>query len=231
MKKTLLFSLMWVFTVTAVNAQHKNIIKIRPLTAAIGNYDLMFERSLGSRTSVSFEFAYFSKNITDLIIQQLKPYGIINEAMIAGYMITPQFRFYIKGNSPKGLYINAFLQSGKYSVSQKNTDQYSVTSSGSGSLNILGGGAGIGYQWQIGMFYIDWNFFGASMQSWNMEFNYDIVTGDNIKNAEYLRDKLNNLLAFDDFKITPTAAGLELNSPNATYLPNFKTNLSIGFCF
>jgi len=231
MKKILLFSLMSVFTATAVNAQHKNIIKIRPLTAVIGNYDVMFERGLGAKTSVALEFAYFSKNVTDIVVEQLKPSGTINEAMIGGYMITPQFRLYFKGNSPKGFYVNAFLQSGKYSVSQTNTDQYAVQSSSSGILNILGGGAGIGYQWQIGMFDIDWNFFGASMQSWTMEFKYELANADNIKNAEDLRDNLNNLSAFDGYAITPSGAGLELKSPFAAYVPNFKTNLSIGVCF
>ena len=229
MKKTLLFSLMWVFTATAVNAQHKNIIKIRPLTAAIGNYDLMFERGLGSRTSVIFEFSIFKYDTEGTSSES---WVGISAADFSGYMVTPQFRYYFKGESPKGFYMNPFLQYGKYAVASSSTDQFGLVSGTSAALNVRGLGLGIGYQWQLGLFTIDWNFLGLAAQSWGLDYKYELASVDNLADAQALRDMLNEGGVFKGFEVKSDGGlGLEVKSPSAAILPMLKTNFSIGVCF
>jgi len=229
MKKILLFGLLSMLSVSSLNAQKKNVIKIRPLTLVIGNYDLTYERAIGSKSSVALNFSFLNWDVKD----EIKPYikGTVNSASISGYMVTPQYRYYFKGEAPKGFYINPFFQYGKYTVAQNNTDQYNFSSGSSASLSILGLGAGLGYQWVMGAFTIDWNFFGIGVQSWDLSFKYDVLTADNNTNANDIVTNLDNSGLFPGFKVAyPSTGGIEINGPKAI-LPMFKSNLSLGFAF
>ena len=114
MKKILLFSLLAVFTATSVNAQKKNAIKVRPLLIVLGYYDLMYERGLNANTSLSLEFAFMNWNLTELVKQNYTGNSTINSSKISGYTVTPQFRYYFKGESLKGFYVNPFVQYGNW---------------------------------------------------------------------------------------------------------------------
>jgi hypothetical protein len=232
MKKILLFSLMAVFSASALNAQKKNVIKIRPFTLAVGMYDFMYERSITDHTSVGLEFSTMKWNLTEVVRQNYTGKGTINSASLSGYMVTPQFRYYFKGESPKGFYLNPFLEYGKYTLAQNNTDQYNFTSGSSATVTIMGLGAGIGYQWILGPVSIDWNFLGLAVESWGLGFKYDVATMDNIDNANTLRDNLNNAAFFTGYDVKLTSGGgLEVSAPSVGILPMLKTNFSVGIAF
>ncbi|MFZ9956859.1 MAG: DUF3575 domain-containing protein [Flavobacteriales bacterium] len=222
---------MALFSATAVNAQKKNVIKIRPTVLPLQMYDVMYERGITAKTSAAIEFSIFNYDVTKIATEQLKPNGTINDADLGGYMITPQFRYYFKGESPKGFYVNPFLQYGQYSISQTNTDTFNIRSSSSASINIKGLGLGLGYQWLLGMFTIDWNFFGVAVQTLGAEFHYELNNPDNMSNAVDIQTNLNNTAFFEGFEVTTKGAGIEVKAPSVGILPMLKTNLSIGVCF
>lgn len=232
MKKILLFSLLAVFAATSVNAQKKNAIKVRPLLIVLGYYDLMYERGLNANTSLSLEFAFMNWNLTELVKQNYTGNSTINSSKISGYTITPQFRYYFKGESPKGFYVNPFVQYGNYSVAQSSADLFVNITNSSATINTRGIGTGLGYQWQFGAFTLDWNFIGFGVQSVGMNFTFDAVSLDNIDYAEGIRDNLNNSGFFSGYELKLTqSGGIEVNAPAAAFLPMFKSNLSIGVCF
>lgn len=57
MKKILLFGLLSVFSISSMNAQKKNVVKIRPLTLAIGMIDGTYERAIGAKSAVALNFS------------------------------------------------------------------------------------------------------------------------------------------------------------------------------
>lgn len=232
MKKILLFTLLTVVSVSTMNAQKKNAIKIRPLTLAIGNIDGMYERAIGGKMSVALQFSYLNWNVMSIAEQYYNGTGKLNSATLSGYMVTPQFRFYPSGNAIKGFYINPFLQRGKYTVAQSNTDQYNFQSSSSAAVTITGIGVGIGYQWNWGPVCLDWNFLGLGVQSWGLGFEYQYATADNISNANDIVTNLNNSAFFKDYSVKfPSTGGIEVSAPVVGILPTFKSNLSLGIAF
>lgn len=157
--------------------------------------------------------------------------GTLNKATIGGYMVTPQYKTYFKAEAPKGVYFTPFLQYGKYTVAQNNTDQFNITSGSSASVNIYGAGVGFGCQWLLGAFAIDWNFVGLGVQAWDLSFKYDLDNADNNKNATDIVANLEDLGFFPGFKISkPASGGIEIHGP-ISLVPTFRSNLSIGFAF
>jgi type II secretory pathway pseudopilin PulG len=232
MKKILLLALLTVVAASTLNAQKKNAIKIRPLALGLGSIDGMYERAIGGKMSVSLQLSYMKWNVLPIAEQYYSGTGTLNSASLTGYMVTPQFRFYPAGNAIKGFYINPFLQRGKYTLAQSNTDQYNFQSSSNASLTVTGIGVGIGYQWTWGPVCLDWNFLGLGVQSWGLGFEYQYATADNISNANDIVTNLNNSAFFKDYTVKfPSSGGIEVSAPVIGILPTFKSNLSLGIAF
>jgi hypothetical protein len=136
MKKTsLLLSLMLclgLFGVNTVSAQKQNVLKLNPLSLAIGNISLSYERILSEKTSFQLQAGYWLG-------------GTVGETKFSGMSLTPEFRYYVTDNErPKGFYLAPFARYQSITANSKTDSDASAT------LTRIGGGAAFGYQFLFG---------------------------------------------------------------------------------
>ncbi|WP_299459188.1 DUF3575 domain-containing protein [uncultured Microscilla sp.] len=110
----------------------KNVFKVNLLSPIVGSYNFFYERALGSKTSLQLGGGFVSLTASG--------------TGITGFSVTPEFRFYPSGNSPKGFYLAPF---GRYnSLSLTVTDNGG--NEGKATLTSIGAGLSIGRQWIFG---------------------------------------------------------------------------------
>jgi hypothetical protein len=120
-----LFLLGMFFCAQSIRAQEvKNSIKFEPLAAIFRTASVSYERAISDKSSLGLGFLY--TNIT--------LYG----SKYDGYAITPEYKFYTKGNAIKGVYLAPFARYQDYLIKNE-TDK--------GSLKGFGGGILLGRQW------------------------------------------------------------------------------------
>lgn len=114
------------------SAGKKNVFKVNLLSPIVGSYNFFYERALGSKTSLQLGGGFI--NLTS------------SGTGLTGFSVTPEFRFYPSGKSPKGFYLAPF---GRYnSLSLKVTDGSGIE--GKATLTSIGAGLSIGNQWIFG---------------------------------------------------------------------------------
>lgn len=161
----------------------KNVIKLKPVGFAFSTAILQYERSVLPHLSIGSDFSYtfFKYNITDFS-------GVNNEtftgtAQLNGFGISPEIRYYTRGEGPKGFYLCGF---GEYYIAGVTAEAKGVVSGNKASatasgFTIIGGGVSLGWQWLIGdAFCIDL-YLGGKM--WNAQtpttVDYTYSTGQN----------------------------------------------------
>ena len=139
MKKTAkLFALLLVMTVLVPSKSFaqdgkKNVFKTNLLSPLLGSYNFFYERVLSPKTSIQLGGGF-----TNIDISGTK---------LSGFRITPEFRFYPTGTSPKGFYLAPFANYQNLSLTV--TDAL-TNFEGKATLTTIGGGLDIGYQWIFG---------------------------------------------------------------------------------
>jgi hypothetical protein len=141
MKKVTLLFFMFVAVMMASNsvmAQKQNVIKLNPLSLALGNISVSYERFLSEKTSLQLHGAYWLG-------------GSIGDTKWNGMTVTPEFRYYVSDNErPKGFYLAPFGKYQSFTAKSKEADYKA-------SINRIGGGAAFGYQFLFGS--VTWDTF------------------------------------------------------------------------
>jgi len=124
---------------TAANAQ-SNAIKLNATSLLFGIGNASFEHKLSDKSSFQVGAFYAS-------------YGKDEDGKFTGFGITPEFRFYVTGESMQGLFVGPFLRFQNYKIttpySYYNGTVYTTTNDES-TLTTFGGGVNVGYQWIFG---------------------------------------------------------------------------------
>lgn len=133
-KNQLFFTLLMgvvLFGANTAMAQKQNVIKVNPLSLALSNISLSYERFITEKTSIQLQGGYWLG-------------ASVGDVKFSGTAFTPEVRFYVSDTeSPKGFYVAPF---GRYEMLQAvdKTDDDKAT------LTRVGGGAAIGYQFLFG---------------------------------------------------------------------------------
>jgi hypothetical protein len=127
----------------AANAQ-SNAIKLNVTSLAVATFNASFEHSLSDNSSFQLGAFYTGFSISD--------------TKFTGFGITPEYRFYLTGESMQGFFVAPYVRYQNFKLS---SDGYSYNSSGQtttttneATLNTFGGGVNVGYQWVFGEHFV-----------------------------------------------------------------------------
>jgi hypothetical protein len=236
MKFTLpLFVLFSIFFTSNTYAQ-QNIIKWRPAALGWNNIDLSYERVINEKSSFAVKVGFMVPldivaPYSNYLDQQATQNGAsstgftMTKGFVNGFSILPEYRFYTAKEAPKGFYVAPYLKLWRGAMGANVQDSalnpYDIVA----SLNILGAGVGIGYQWVIAdVITIDWNFLGLGADAYILNAT---VTGPNYADvSQQIQDSGNasNVIISGAGNITSITS-------TPTILPGLKTNFSIGYMF
>jgi hypothetical protein len=89
------------FIFSIVVAQ-ENIIKINALALGLSNVSLQYERSLNGNSSVALGVSYLpERSLPEFATPDDNTHNAEN-FKLGGFAVTPEYRYYFKGNGPKG---------------------------------------------------------------------------------------------------------------------------------
>lgn len=138
--KRLLLCAIAALTFFSANAQEeKNTLKINPLSALLRTGSIFYERKIDETMSAQLGVAYTGVSLSD--------------TKFTGLALTPEVRFYVKKNAPRGMYAAPFLKYQDYTI----TDEEDK-----GSYRSFGGGLLLGHQWIYNSGFVLDLFFGPS---------------------------------------------------------------------
>ncbi len=169
MKK--LFTLILLFALfTNVNAQQNNI-KINGLALALTNISMQYERSLNGNSSLALGVSYLPERGLPGFATSKDDSKTAEDFEFGGFAITPEYRYYFKGEGPKGLYLAGYFRYSKYTTTaftfeydQANNTTGEVKMTGDYSTSVVG--VMLGSQWLLGdKWTLDWWIIGAGFGS------------------------------------------------------------------
>ncbi len=131
MKKLLLVIAMVAVGFTA-NAQ-KNVIKVNPLAALFGSFEVGYERVLGKSSALELAVGYSSLNVDTS--------GGVSDVKSTGFGVEGKYKFYFADRTPRGWYAAPALSYSNTSFDSNDE---------SGDFSFFGVGAVAGYQWVFG---------------------------------------------------------------------------------
>jgi len=139
----------------------QNIFKWNVSAVAISHYSFQYERVLGLNRSYAIGFGFSPEVSLPFKKDLLKEFGdnedarsAIESTKFTKITVTPEFRFYINKNAPKGFYIAPFVRYTHMSIKQTypfitiNGVQHYVDMKG--KFDGVGAGTLIGTQWTLG---------------------------------------------------------------------------------
>ena len=130
MKKIVVAVLLVAFTFPAFTQEttgtsvDKNVVKINTLSLLVGTGSVFYERKLTDNASAQMGVGYLNYKFSG--------------TTFSGIFLTPEFRYYPKGNAIDGFYLAPYMRYNKYSLNN-GSDNADYTN--------VGGGALIGHQW------------------------------------------------------------------------------------
>jgi hypothetical protein len=213
-----------------------NVLKAGLSGAFLGDFNLAYERMLNSNRSIQIKVGYLNPVKSPFFTEEIitpEAYAFIQEN--GGMSASLEYRFYISEKlSAEGFYIAPYLRWFNQFVDYEDEIEsrlYTVNT----TVNTVGMGAQLGYQWIIGeMFTIDFHFLGIGLDyymaqlKYSMDpkpagFDYSEVTphiDDVFSDIIYLKDRLRH----------------EVNEDNHTsklpfLFPGFRMGISLGFAF
>ncbi len=213
----------------------KNVLKINILSLALGNISMQEEYSINGHSSVALGASYLpSRGLPGFAVSN-DPSNNAKDLSFSGFSITPEYRYYLKGNGPKGLYFAGYIRYSKYSADKFNIS-YDRTSGGINNLLLTGdftttvGGIMLGSQWLLGdKWTLDWWILGAGFGSLKGEFE---STGD--FTSEDQTDIKNEVASIDvpsvDINVTTSSTSTKLTIESK--VPAFRGfGLCLGYRF
>lgn len=245
MKKVSLL-LISLITLTSVNAQLEkpNTVKFNFFGLAARTLSFQYERVLNDNSAALVHFGYtLPRSLPGDFFQidTIGNNGSINQVESAkftgGIQVTPEYRYYFKGEGNNGFYLGAYLRYARYGLSASalhKDDNFSPTKKYeyTGSWTSTNLGIIMGNQWHLGeSLTLDWWILGLQFGSNKVAMK---ATGDfsTTNKNEYIADVNAN---FSDIKflggleagMTNTEATLKFGFPS----PGFRTGLCLGFRF
>ena len=135
----LLIAILTIGLASQAQAQ-QNVIKLNPLSLAVLTGNVQYERAINNAMSVQLGFFYtgFGFDVGD------------GRWSYSGIGLTPEFRYYVTNSAkdaPRGLYVGPWVRYQNFST--KIEDNIS-NEEGKISVNSIGGGGILGYQWLFG---------------------------------------------------------------------------------
>ncbi len=153
-KKLLSLSILGLFLMGAFHGKSQNlVIKINPLSLAAVTANIQAEYALNEKMSAQLGFFIGSVNLG------FGADGVDGGVGYTWFGITPEFRYYAQNktkDAPRGLYVAPFVRyrsiRTKYEGSIEDPDNAGLVTTGeiTASINAIGGGVLLGYQWLFG---------------------------------------------------------------------------------
>ncbi len=143
--KKLIYTLALLAGTTMAAQAQTNAIKLNVTSVFVATGNVAFEHKLSDKTSFQLGAYYTGFSILD--------------TKFSGFGITPEYRFYLSGESMQGFFLGPYLRythlnlkSGDYNT--YNNQGQSTTTRDEASLNTFGGGVNVGYQWIFGEHFV-----------------------------------------------------------------------------
>ena len=255
--KTFLTTLFTITIFSTAFAQ-KNVVKWNVSSLAFNNVYLTYERAIAKKFSVSLGASYVPTSglMVTGFIPDVKSGDITRESPLknmnmTGYSITPEFRFYTSliKESPRGLYLAAYLRHSKYDLSYKNyaynyKDEFDNNISKTANINFessissIGGGLMLGHQWIIGQhFSIDLWILGLGVNSSTFQLraadsNRDMNDLYFIAGSTFSKDIEQYFSFLGDVKVKIDQPGHFVETTTSRFLPTLRgLGFNIGFAF
>lgn len=166
--------------ITSVMAQ-QNIFKINALSLLVTNLSFQYERSLNGNSSLALGISYLPERSLPGFATSKDDSKNAEDFKFSGFAFTPEYRYYFKGDGPKGLYLAGYFRYSKYTTDAFSFD-YDKSNGAPGKVDLTGDystavvGIMLGSQWLLGdKWTLDWWIIGAGFGS--QEGVYE-ATGD-----------------------------------------------------
>ncbi len=224
MKKLITLILLTAITTSSVFAQ-KNAVKLHLESLFLGAANIGYERNIGDKITAGVNVGIFIPReipfyspAEDTAANYVDTDNLKNN--FKGLMITPEFRFYPKGNG-KGFYLGGYLKYSSYKLATFQTSTYAlsddeynsldpnaeyyndvnhttkeidITSNIDYKLKQFGGGLQLGVQWLIAdRFVIDWGFIGFGYNVFKASGELTIEGDIPIEYPKYAKDAENEI--------------------------------------
>ena len=226
MKKLSLLVLSLVLCIL-VNAQDNGVGLVLTSTAT-KNIKLRYERKLSEKMSIGTHIGFqIPSNITGLNDPDMEV-----DAKYGGFNISPEFRFYPKGEALKGFYVGGYLRYANRKMSIIDESDF-YTQEATGKLTTIGGGFQMGKQWIIAdVVSIDFYWLGLGVCRHNISLEYE--TEDPSVNYESWKVDVDNEwedvpVIGDKLETEATSNSLKMDLP--FLFPDFRFGLSVSYMF
>jgi len=225
MKNIITLLLLTAITTSSIYSQ-KNAVKLHLESLFYGAANVAYERNIGDKITAGINVGVFIPReipfyspVEDTASNYANTDEIKNT--FSGLMITPEFRFYPKGNG-KGFYVGGYLKYSNYKLGTSQTNTYALSNSEYNDLDPqadyygdvnhstreidiksdidyklkqFGGGLQLGVQWIIAdRFVIDWGFIGFGYNVFKASGELTILQKDiPIEYSRYAGEVENNI--------------------------------------
>ncbi len=224
MKKLITLLLLTAIATSSIFSQ-KNAVKLHLESLFYGAANIAYERNIGDKITAGINIGIFiPREIPTFIPAEDTVANYVDTDKIknnfSGLMITPEFRFYPKGNG-KGFYLGGYLKYSNYKLGTTQTNTYAlsndeynaldtqadyyndvnhsakeidITSNIDYKLKQFGGGLQLGVQWLIAdRFVIDWGFIGFGYNVFKASGELTILGDIPIEYSKYANDVENEI--------------------------------------
>ena len=225
---TLMAGYLFVFQTNAQDLKHN--LKLNLLSLLAVNISLQDEYTLNGNSAVCLGFSYLPerKIITNGVPEDRKVE--VEDLSFSGFSITPEYRYYFKGNGPKGLYLAGYFRYAKYSTSEglykfKRDDGTYEPVKISGDYTTAVVGVMLGSQWLLSdRMTLDWWILGAGFGSQKADY-----TGKGDFDADDQQDIKDS---FEDINVGGIDASVVTSSTqiDVTVKNNWPAVRAFGLC-
>ena len=231
---------------TPTKTDPNNIVKVNLTSLALRNFSFQYERVLTRKISGALGIRVMPngnlplKSLAKDIVNDDEAWSHFEQLKTSNFAVTPEIRFYMGKNSPRGFYIAPFARYANYTVDL--SLEFEVESGNpidptimetiplNGEASSFSGGVLFGAQWKVAeSFYLDWWILGPHYGSTSGN-----ITGKralNQREQDSLREEIGDLedIPFIDGPPEINANGVRLNIKGPW--GGLRAGLSIGYRF
>src|SRR5262245_15881039 len=128
MKSKLVTLIVVALVATTQLSKAQDIVKINLSSLAFTNISLQGEHILNDNSSISLGLSYLPSASLPSAITDKDSAGNLSSMNFSGWAITPEYRYYLSGNAPKGFYLAGYFRYSSYTF---DNFTYTYTSLGS----------------------------------------------------------------------------------------------------
>ena len=208
----------------------KNNLKINVLSLGATNISLQDEYSISGNSSIALGVSYLPERGLPSFAIKDDPSNNAKNLKLGGFSITPEYRYYFKGNGPKGLYLAGYFRYAKYTTKEYDFT-YDKSSGSDGTVRIEGDftssvfGIMLGSQWLLGeKWTLDWWIIGAGFGSQKGEYE-GTGTFSNQDQTD-IQNEVNSI----DLPVADVAVTTSSSSVKVTIEPKYPAFRGFGLC-